>query len=384
MASLGAGPARNLVLLVDALGWLTVERTGFMAGRLPFRRRLTTVFGYSSTAVPSLLTGAMPVDHGHWFLYRRTSGASPFREAALVARLPGRVRDSWRVRVRLQEYWRKKANINGYFSLYNVPMRVLSGLEPVEVRDTWAPGAFPRTPSLVDELERRGEPYHISDWRVPDSVKLARAAEALEAGDPRTVLLYLTEIDAVQHRAGPESPELDRALDSLARGLEELIARMETRGPVRISLFSDHGMTRVTDHRDILGDLAGAGLRRGRDFEGFFDSTVARFWDVGDPRALHAALDRLEWGSVLDQETLDRWGVGFPDRAYGDLIFLADPGVLILPSDMGSEPITAMHGYTPEHPTSDACFLSDREVSLDRDHITAVLPALRRRLEEDA
>jgi hypothetical protein len=384
MASLGASPARNLVVLVDALGWLTVERTGFMARRLPFRRRLTTVFGYSSTAVPSLLTGALPVEHGHWFLYRRSRGSSPFREAALVARLPGRVRDSWRVRTRLQEYWRKKADIKGYFSLYNVPMRVLPDLEPVEVRDTWAPGAFPGTPSLVDELVRREESFHLSDWRVPDAEKLARAARAVEAEAPRTVLLYLTEIDAVQHRVGPESPELDRALGVLAAGLEDLVARMERRGPVGISLFSDHGMTPVRDHRDLLGALDAAGLRRGRDYEGFFDSTVARFWEIGDPAALRRVLDGLEWGTVLDPETLHRWGVDFPDRAYGDLIFLADPGVLILPSDMGAEPITAMHGYTPEHPTSDACFLADREVALEREHITAVLPALRRRLEGSA
>lgn len=207
---------QELILVVDALGWLTVERTGFLADRLPWRRRLTTVFGYSSTAIPSLLTGSRPVEHGHWFLYRRARGASPFRGAGLIDRLPGNLGRRWRLRMLLQEHWRRRAGIRGYFSLYNVPLRVLPQLAPVEVADTWAPGAFPDTPSLVDHLHRRGEPFHVSDWRVPDADKLARARRAVEADAPRTVLLYLTEIDGLQHRVGTRSPELDAALDRLA------------------------------------------------------------------------------------------------------------------------------------------------------------------------
>ncbi len=376
-----SAPRRQLILLVDALGWLTVERTRFLAERLPFRRRLTTVFGYSSTAVPSLLTGAWPVEHGHWFLFRRAFGRSPFREAGLVARLGG-LGDRWRVRVRLQEHWRRRANIRGYFSLYNVPMSVLGELAPVEIADTWAPGAFPATPTLVDELARRGEPFHVSDWRVPDEEKVERAMAALDAGRPRTVLLYLTEIDSVQHRVGPVHPELDEALERLGGRVVSLLHRMERDGPVGVTLFSDHGMTPVTSGRDLLGALAAAGLARGRDYQGFFDSTVARFWNLRDRDRLERVLRGQSWGRILADHELREWGVLFPGRDYGDLLFLAGPGALILPSDMGRESLAAMHGYDPADPTSDACLLADRELPLAAGHITAVLPALKSRLEE--
>ncbi len=374
-------PTRQLVLLVDALGWLTVERLGFMRDRLTFRRRLTTVFGYSSTAIPSLITGAMPVEHGHWFLFRRALGrSSPFREAAWIDRLPGRLGERWRIRVRLEEYWRKKAGIKGYFSLYNTPLSVLPELVPVEMADTWAPGAFPETPSLVDHLEHRGRPYHLSNWRVPDTEKLRIAREAADTGI-ETVVLYLTGIDSVQHLAGTLHSDLDAAVRDLEAALADLIARMERHGPVGVTLFSDHGMTDVTGGRDLIAFLAARGLERGRDYRGFFDSTVARFWDVRDPGLLTAALEDADWGRLLPTRVLREWGVDFPDRDYGDIFFLADPGLLILPSDMGTAPLAAMHGYDPADPTSDACLLADTDLDPERDHITAVLPALLRRFE---
>jgi hypothetical protein len=372
----------QLIVLVDALGWLTAERLGFMAERLPHRRRIDTVFGYSSTAIPSLLTGAWPEEHGHWFLYRRAGNYRPFSEGRWIARLPGRPGERWRVRCRLQEYWKNKVGIHGYFSLYSIPLDVLAELEPVERADTWAAGAFPRTPSLIDHLVAGGWRHHVSDWRVSDAEKLVRARAAVEQETPEVLVLYLTEIDSVQHRVGTRHVELDRAVRELEQSLGGLVRELEARGPVGVTLFSDHGMTDITGHRDLIGELAAEGLVRGRDYRGFFDSTVARFWDVRDPGRLLAVLRGRSWGRILDEATMANWRVRFPGREYGDLFFVADPGELILPSDMGRAPLAAMHGYDPADPTSDACLLSDREVPLAADHITAVLPALRRRIAE--
>jgi hypothetical protein len=38
----------------------------------------------------------------------------------------------------------------------------------------------------------------------------------------------------------------------------------------------------------------------------------------------------------------------FPDGYFGELIFLVNEGVLIVPSHMGERPIRGMHGYHPE------------------------------------
>jgi len=60
----------------------------------------------------------------------------------------------------------------------------------------------------------------------------------------------------------------------------------------------------------------------------------------------------------------------FPDRYFGELIFLMREGVLIVPSHMGERPIRAMHGYHPEEKHSYAALLTNQpEIP---DSITAI------------
>ena len=50
----------------------------------------------------------------------------------------------------------------------------------------------------------------------------------------------------------------------------------------------------------------------------------------------------------------------FPDRYFGELIFLVKEGVLIVPSHMGERPIRAMHGYHPSDPHSYAALCTNQ------------------------
>ncbi len=52
----------------------------------------------------------------------------------------------------------------------------------------------------------------------------------------------------------------------------------------------------------------------------------------------------------------------FPDRYFGELIFLVHEGVLIVPSHMGQRPIRAMHGYHPHDKHSYAALLSNMPI----------------------
>jgi hypothetical protein len=66
-----------------------------------------------------------------------------------------------------------------------------------------------------------------------------------------------------------------------------------------------------------------------------------------------------ENGRRLDAPQLRAFGCHFPGGEYGQDIFLANPGVLIVPSFMGSRRIAAMHGYHPEDRFSRGCFMTD-------------------------
>jgi len=71
----------------------------------------------------------------------------------------------------------------------------------------------------------------------------------------------------------------------------------------------------------------------------------------------------------------------FPDRYFGELIFLVREGVLIVPSDMGARPLRAMHGYHPRDKQSYAALLTNQpEIP---DDITAI-PDIFRLMTRDA
>jgi hypothetical protein len=62
----------------------------------------------------------------------------------------------------------------------------------------------------------------------------------------------------------------------------------------------------------------------------------------------------------LSDAELTDLGTLFPDRYFGELIFLIEEGTLIVPSHMGERPIRAMHGYHPDALHSYASLCTNR------------------------
>ena len=71
----------------------------------------------------------------------------------------------------------------------------------------------------------------------------------------------------------------------------------------------------------------------------------------------------------------------FPDRYFGETIFLVDEGTLIVPSHMGERPIRAMHGYHPDAKHSYAALLTN-QASIPGD--IAAIPDIFRLMIRDA
>jgi len=64
---------RVLVVFVDALGPAQLERFNDRLAFLPHRRTLRGILGYSSGALPTILTGAPPSIHGRMCLFARNA-----------------------------------------------------------------------------------------------------------------------------------------------------------------------------------------------------------------------------------------------------------------------------------------------------------------------
>lgn len=253
-----------------------------------------------------------------------------------------------------------------YMSTHQIPLGWLPFFDLVEKRAPWERKAGYR--SLFAILDEQGIPWKQSMW--PDTTALAdpgdkgivrHIASILGPAD-RLGCVHLQQLDSVGHIHGPGSRELIAAIretDSLLRGLvEDLRGRYDRLG---IVLFGDHGMVNVTGALDIAAALKRTGLAFGADYVCFLDSSMARFWffHEGARRKIVETLAAVPGGHVLSDEELRHHGLAGCDRRNGELYFLADPGVLILPNffqDSG-RPIPGMHGYDPDCPDNLGYFL---------------------------
>ncbi len=357
-----------IVVLVDALGWEVARRHAFAPRALPQRAPLDTVLGYSSAAIPSLLTGQPPSAHGCWSMYRRARGDSPFGALRVLRVLPPLPHAlEWRLRRVVRRVLDRRGAIRGYYDLYEIPLRELSRFALATPADPWEPGGVPGCESLFDRMEHDGVRWKAWTWRTDEAENVEALVAAL-SGDHDVLVLYTAELDARMHRVGVADESVGESLrrwDERLSRIEEA-AREAGRDP-RMVLLSDHGMTQVERTVDVEACLAARGIRRPHDAAWFLDSTMVRMWGNGEfAAAVGAALGDEGVADLLDDDALERFGCRFPDGAYGEWIVLARPGVLFVPSFMGSRPVAAMHGYDPGDAHSPGVFMTNVDATAPR------------------
>ena len=143
----------------------------------------------------------------------------------------------------------------------------------------------------------------------------------------------------------------------------ELLAVAEKHyAEVRVYIFSDHGMANCDELLDLKAKIEPLPLRFGKDYIVVYDSTMARFWFFNEAarEQITTTLNAVPQGRVLPDAELKAMRAHFPDGYFGELIFLANEGVLIVPSHMGERPIRGMHGYHPEAKHSYAMLCSNQ------------------------
>ncbi len=371
-----------VVLLVDALGWELARRAPDLAPSLPHRRRLDTILGFSSGALPTIFTGRPPAEHGRWLMYRRAASGTPFAGFDWLRLAPARVRRSWRVGRALHALVRRRG-VRGYFDLYDVPRPLLAEFDLAERDDIFAPGGLP-VDSLWDALARRGARWASWDWRTPEAANLAALERRLAAGGDDLLFCYTAELDAALHREGSAGADVRARLARLRAQIERLAGAGGRAGPAPwLYLLSDHGMVDVTGTVDVMGRLAALPVAWPRDYLAFFDSTMARFWwrTPSARERVRAALAEEPAGRWLDDDELAGEGCRFPAREYGEDVFLLAPGRLMVPSFMGSRPVRAMHGYDPHHPDMAALLWSNRPIPPGVRHLADVRAFLESELD---
>lgn len=354
----------RLYCFIDALGWKLAEQHRFLEDILVTRARLGTLLGYSSTCDPSILTGKLPREHGHFSFFYYDRKGSPLRWLRHLRWLPRQITSRGRVRHWISRLVGRAHGYTGYFQLYNVPFEALAYLNYSEKRDIYQPGGILGGQKTFLDRWRSSIPYALSDWRLSEERNLQNLTHDL--GRPSRAYLYLAAMDAILHRDGTQAATVATKLAWYEKQLRQLLdCAARHYQEVKLYIFSDHGMTDVVRCLDLRTPLERMPLVYGQDYVAVIDSTLARFWFLKSDAESRVRewLSGVEGGHLMSEQELRHYGCDFANHFYGELWYLADPGVLFCPGHLGEKPLAGMHGYAPEHPDSPGFFGASEELA---------------------
>lgn len=357
----------SLFVFIDALGWNVLQQSypEFLQALAPHRKPLRTILGYSSACDPSIISGKMPEEHLHWSCFYYSPKTSPFRQLEWLRWIPEPIRDNHRTRHWISRLFAKSQGYTGYFQLYELPFNKLKYFDYSEKKWIFGSDGLNAGKSLFDYAIESTVSHYVSPLFANDEDSFTKARQCIEDGNARFAYLLLGKLDALMHSVGTKSAKIRILLKWYEEQISALMALAASKGrPTSLYLFSDHGMHDVVGTINLEQIITQLPLKYGDDYVAIYDSTMARFWfpNPGARKTIEAALEKVKAGNVLTDEQLKQLRVFFPDRRYGELIFLLEPGQLIVPSDMGKKTIPGMHGYHPDSLDSRAVVLSNHVI----------------------
>ena len=377
----------EIFLFIDALGWKIAEEHRFLEKELPERRKLEMQFGFSCTAIPTLLSGEKPSVHGHLGLFRFDPEHSPFRAFARFAPFfkPDSFWNRGRIRHWLSQIVKLFYGFTGYFQLYRMSIDKLGMMDYGEKKNLFIEHGMAPLENLCDMLKRTGVSFHISDWHKSDAENFKTGMDEIRRGT-RFLFLYTAGLDGLLHKYVRSPGIIAEKLHWYESQIRELLRVCREYGvEVRLTVISDHGMTPLEKTVDVMSEIEKTGLRFGVDYGACYDSTLARFhWlKPGAKEKIEAVMRKFSAdGHFLSDEEQNRYGIQRADHRFGDALFLMNPGVQIVPSDMCQLPLNGMHGYAPDDIDSSAALLSSWPLPADIIALADVYRLMKRRAAE--
>jgi len=143
---------------------------------------------------------------------------------------------------------------------------------------------------------------------------------------------YFGKLDYLGHRYGTKSEQIIKAVKRIDKKISKIDFDI---------LFSDHGMVDITKTISVpISDKC------------FIDSDMARYW--GEKEQLEKIKEKLplSYGKIIN----------WRDKKYGNLIFMAETGILIWPNFWKeNNPDKAMHGYDGKHKEMKAFYIIKKD-----------------------
>lgn len=175
--------------------------------------------------------------------------------------------------------------------------------------------------------------------------------------DSALYMLYLGDCDKFGHIYGPDSLDMNKKLRKIDSDIKIFVDNVKSVDPdVNYIFVGDHGMSTVEHHIDLLKIVKEnfSQFKDGEDYLLFADSTIFRIWILNQDKKI--LIDKII-NSIFSFDSISLYGnltkpslLGFKnDRLYGDYVWCANNGVLILPDyfNPSYKTVKGMHGYDP-------------------------------------
>lgn len=195
------------------------------------------------------------------------------------------------------------------------------------------------------------EMFNIKNIPIKILYKLDVSVKEHTAKKKDIEFYYFGELDRLGHKYSPNSIEIIEAVKKIDKKISKINFDL---------IFSDHGMAEIKKIVEVpITD------------ECFIDSDMARYW--GDKKELEKIKKKIpiEYGKII------KW-----NKKYGDLIFLADTGVLIFPNFWNDKPVKGMHGYDGKDKEMKAFYLLNQtgeNKNLKAEELHKILNDIRKR-----
>ncbi len=374
----------RLYIFIDAFGSEILQKhPNFLKDLIVDRRKIRTIFGYSSACDPSIISGKLPMEHQLWSSFYYSPETCPYKWVKWLTFLPSCLTNRSRVRHLLSKWIKKIHGFTGYFQIYNVPFKYLPFFDYAEKERIWAEGGMGKTRTIFDLLAKMKIPYYVGD-QDSETQQITKVVELMEKGSIEFAYLLFGKLDALMHSVGTHDPRVAEQIKIYDQQIRYLFrVASENYTELDWAIFSDHGMHDVTETYDLQEVVSSLNLKYGVDYVAMYDSTMARFWFLNDQarNIIAELLMNDSKGRLLTREELIEFGVYFSSSKYGELIFLVNPGILIIPSFMGLKRIAGMHGYHPAEAASYAMLCSNKNIPDEVDRCEKIFNVMRKSVD---
>lgn len=340
-----------VMIWLDAFSsrYLDPQKTPFISElyRSGLHTYLESLFAFSGVGV-SAFTGARINTHKVWSDCILRKSKSPPSIFKWLLRLCDKIPDDI-----LSQY---AGNIARRIFRYNpgipnlIPVELVDFFDTKEEKRLTEEKPLKGITTLFDQL-RECEVKYLTTGLYESIFERWIIRKALKAltKDYRFVLLKLGSLDRLGHKYGPESKEVTKKLGEVDRIVRQVVERgVESGASAHYVIFSDHGMTPIKRHVDLMTILERLPVKVRQDYIVFLNSTVASFWFNNEKAKdiIVEELGKIEQGMILSKPALKELGIDKIGTEYGDLLFALKAGNVFFPDFYRKrKPPKGMHGY---------------------------------------